>query len=126
MKEKLLEIYRKLYRAFGPQYWWPADSDFEVAVGAILTQNTSWSNVEKAIKNLKNSGCLSFQGDAALERKETRAIDKAGRLLQYQGQASEKFLWVSREKLQGTFRTDEVKGYFSFEGGIALCLRHRP
>jgi endonuclease-3 related protein len=46
------DIYRRLYRSFGPQHWWPAKSPFEVAVGAILTQNTSWANVEKAIRNL--------------------------------------------------------------------------
>ena len=79
MKEKLLEIYQKLYRAFGPQDWWPADSDFEVAVGAILTQNTSWSNVEKAIENLKRSKCLSFAKMRRLsEKKLAQLIRPAG------------------------------------------------
>lgn len=55
----LQAIYVKLYQAFGPQHWWPGDSPFEVAVGAILTQNTNWGNVEKAIRNLKTSGALS-------------------------------------------------------------------
>ncbi len=55
----LLELYHKLYRAFGPQSWWPGDTPFEVAVGAILTQNTNWGNVEKAIFNLKKQGVLS-------------------------------------------------------------------
>ena len=45
--------YKKLYAFFGPQHWWPAEEPFEVMVGAVLTQNTSWSNVEKAIGNLK-------------------------------------------------------------------------
>ena len=51
-------IYRKLYSHFGPQHWWPADTPFEVMVGAILTQNTSWPNVEKAIVNLKKHKVL--------------------------------------------------------------------
>jgi endonuclease-3 related protein len=55
----LLEFYHKLYHAFGPQNWWPGDTPFEVAVGAILTQNTNWGNVEKAIFNLKKQGVLS-------------------------------------------------------------------
>lgn len=55
----LLEIYHKLYQAFGPQYWWPGDTPFEIAVGAILTQNTNWGNVEKAIQNLKKQSALS-------------------------------------------------------------------
>lgn len=49
-----------MYERFGPQGWWPADSAFEVAIGAILTQNTSWDNVEKAIRNLKKAKQLSF------------------------------------------------------------------
>ncbi|MCE5195324.1 MAG: hypothetical protein LLF28_07765 [Nitrospiraceae bacterium] len=55
---KLIEIYKKLYKAFGHQDWWPGDSPFEVAVGAILTQNTNWGNVEKAINNLKKEKAL--------------------------------------------------------------------
>ncbi|MEI6632032.1 MAG: endonuclease III domain-containing protein, partial [bacterium] len=52
-------IYLRLHTFFGPQYWWPAEDTFEVMVGAILTQNTSWSNVEKAIRNLKDKRALS-------------------------------------------------------------------
>ncbi len=56
-----MEIYNLLYDAFGPQHWWPGETQIEIAVGAILTQNTSWSNVEKAIDNLKNANCLAAQ-----------------------------------------------------------------
>ncbi len=56
---KLQIIYRILYKSFGPQQWWPGDTPFEVAVGAILTQNTNWGNVEKAINNLKAVRALS-------------------------------------------------------------------
>ena len=56
---KLLGVYKALYDHYGPQHWWPADSRFEVIVGAILTQNTNWKNVEKAIANLKAEGLLS-------------------------------------------------------------------
>lgn len=52
MKKKLLRLYDALYRHYGPQRWWPARTKFEVIVGTILTQNTSWKNVEKAISNL--------------------------------------------------------------------------
>ncbi len=47
------QTYQKLYKAFGAQSWWPGETPFEVIVGAILTQNTNWKNVEKAIVNLK-------------------------------------------------------------------------
>jgi endonuclease-3 related protein len=54
----LTEIYDKLFAHFGPQHWWPGETPFEVMVGAILTQNTNWGNVEKAIANLKRGGVL--------------------------------------------------------------------
>ena len=53
------KAFDRLYRAFGPQRWWPGDTPLEVAVGAILTQNTNWANVEKAIVNLKREHMLS-------------------------------------------------------------------
>ena len=57
--EALTEIYRLLYDALGPQHWWPGETRFEIITGAILTQNTSWANVEKAITNLKSADCLT-------------------------------------------------------------------
>ena len=58
----LLQIYQKMFEALGPRQWWPGETPFEVVIGAILTQNTNWSNVEKAIKNLKTAGKLSPEG----------------------------------------------------------------
>lgn len=54
-----LQIYQKLLTTFGHQNWWPASSRFEVIVGAILTQNTNWRNVEQAIANLRRARQLS-------------------------------------------------------------------
>jgi endonuclease III related protein len=58
---KLRLYYRTLYRAWGPQHWWPAETRFEVIVGAYLTQNTSWINVERALANLRAAGVLSVE-----------------------------------------------------------------
>jgi len=55
--ETLTTIYDTLFRQWGPQHWWPGDTQFEIIVGAILTQNTNWTNVEKAIANL-NAACV--------------------------------------------------------------------
>jgi len=55
------EIYKRLSKHFGPQFWWPADSPFEVIIGAILTQNTAWTNVEKAIEKLRENQLLSLE-----------------------------------------------------------------
>jgi endonuclease-3 related protein len=57
-KRQLMTLYRRLYRSYGPQDWWPADSPFEVMVGAVLTQNTAWTNVEQAIAGLRRAGRL--------------------------------------------------------------------
>lgn len=59
-KQTLLEIYRRLHAAYGNQDWWPADTPFEMMLGAILTQNTAWQNVEKAIANLKQAKALNL------------------------------------------------------------------
>jgi endonuclease-3 related protein len=61
-----IETYEKLLDHFGPQDWWPGDSPFEVMVGAVLTQNTNWINVTKAIENLRKSGVLSYAALLAL------------------------------------------------------------
>lgn len=53
--KKLLRFYEAMLNHFGPQHWWPGDTAFEVMVGAVLTQNTNWSNVEKALANLKTA-----------------------------------------------------------------------
>ncbi len=56
--ELLKDVFRRMKKAWGPQHWWPGETPFEVMVGAILTQNTAWTNVEKAIANLKGAGVL--------------------------------------------------------------------
>ena len=63
---EIREIYDRLFAFFGPQYWWPGETPFEIMVGAVLTQNTAWTNVEKAIVNLKDRGLLTFEGLVAL------------------------------------------------------------
>jgi endonuclease-3 related protein len=55
----LNQTYQTLLSHYGPRHWWPADSPFEVVVGAVLTQNTNWNNVEKAIANLRREQALS-------------------------------------------------------------------
>lgn len=67
-------IYKKLYKHFGPQKWWPAESRFEVMVGAILTQNTNWSNVEKAINNLRKNRLLDPDKLYRLPQKKLAAL----------------------------------------------------
>ncbi len=59
ISKTLTEIYQLLFDSFGTQHWWPGETRFEIITGAILTQNTNWANVEKAITNLKSADCLT-------------------------------------------------------------------
>lgn len=59
-------VFRRMLEAYGPQHWWPGDTPFEVMVGAVLTQNTAWSNVEPAIANLVRLDALSAERILAL------------------------------------------------------------
>lgn len=70
----LMSIYRQLLAYYGPRNWWPAETPFEVAVGAILTQNTNWNNVEKAISNLKAAAALNCETICALPQQELEQL----------------------------------------------------
>lgn len=76
---QLGRVYTALRKTFGHQKWWPGDTPFEVMVGAILTQNTAWANVEKAILNLKKARKLSLGGLRRISKKRlARLIRPAG------------------------------------------------
>lgn len=80
----LAEIYKRLSHYYGPQHWWPAENRFEVIVGAILTQNTAWTNVVKALSNLKAAKLLSAAG-------LTRApLEQVARLIRPSGYFNQK------------------------------------
>jgi endonuclease-3 related protein len=99
MNDKLLDIYRILFDHYGPREWWPAETPFEVVVGAILTQNTAWRNVEKAITNLKQCGPLTPEALCRLpEETLSEAIRPSGyyrqkgkRLRNFLGMLSDRF-----------------------------------
>ncbi len=73
-REIVRDVYRRLLGHYGPQHWWPADSPFEVMVGAVLTQSTSWTNVEKAVDSLKAADSLSPQAIRRLSHEELATI----------------------------------------------------
>src|SRR5579863_2151342 len=90
VKDEAAEIrayYRTLLEAWGPQHWWPAQSPFEVIVGAFLTQNTAWVNVEHAMRNLRRARALSL---AAIRRMPQRELEKLVRPAGYFRQKAER------------------------------------
>lgn len=105
----LQSYYDALFRAHGPQHWWPGRTRFEVIVGAILTQNTSWSNVERAIRNLRSEKLLS---PVAIERISPARLARLIRSSGYFRQKARKlkaFVHFLRDTHQGSltkmFRT---------------------
>ncbi|HAA89611.1 MAG: Putative endonuclease [Thermoanaerobacterales bacterium 50_218] len=79
MYETLIEIYERLYRHFGPRYWWPADTPFEVIVGAILTQNVAWRSAATAIENLKKANLLFPEAILSCGEEELAALVRPAR-----------------------------------------------
>jgi endonuclease-3 related protein len=72
--QRLRIIYDELLATYGPQYWWPAQTAIETVVGAYLTQNTAWRNVERSIENLRAAGVLSVEGLRTVGIEELRAL----------------------------------------------------
>lgn len=88
----LLTVYERLMDHFGPQGWWPAETPFEVIVGAILTQQTAWANVEKAIQNLRREGLLEVN---ALAAASIRRIEQCVRCTGFYRQKAAKLVGMS-------------------------------
>ena len=86
--ERINKIYRLLYKNYGPQGWWPGDSELECVLGAILTQNTSWTNVEKAIQNLKSLNLIS------IEKLKQITTDELAQLIRPSGYYNQKALKI--------------------------------
>lgn len=74
---EMRKIYNRLLKAYGPQHWWPGETPFEVMVGAILTQSTSWTNVEKSILLLKSKGLMSAKKMNAVRTPQLASLVKS-------------------------------------------------
>lgn len=72
--QRLMEMFQNLLNHFGPQRWWPAETELEMMVGAVLTQNTNWKNVKKALNNLKEGNLLSLHKLSTLSTSEVAEV----------------------------------------------------
>ena len=111
LNKKLNEIYNLLHEAFGPMHWWPAETSFEVMVGAILTQFVSWKNVETAICNLKSEGLLSIDGICSVDNEKL-----------------EELVWCTRFYKQ---KTKKLKGFclhlkHTYGGNLDVFFKKEP
>ena len=95
------EIYSLLYNHFGPQGWWPGETPFEIMVGAVLTQNTNWENVRKAISNLKEAGRLSFSTLDALPVDELAQLIKPSGYFNIKAKRLKNLMQMINERYNG-------------------------
>lgn len=112
ISRRLGRIYQKLYSCFGRQHWWPAQTPFEVMVGAILTQNTNWANVEKAIRNLKARRVLFPRGLYGLSEKQLAALIRPAGYYNVKAKRLRELLKFLFREYQGS-----VRKMFSVEAG---------
>jgi len=91
-KTSLLKIYKLLFDKFGPRHWWPGEARLEIIIGAILTQNTAWTNVEKAIKNLKKARVLNIRGLSKISKKRLAELIKSTGYYNLKAQRVKNFL----------------------------------
>jgi endonuclease-3 related protein len=104
MKKLLMTIYENLYRAYGSRHWWPGETSFEVMVGAILTQNTSWRNVEKAIQKLKGKGILHPEGIHRLGKKELAPLIRSSGYYRIKADRLKAFIDFLYEEFDGNLK----------------------
>jgi endonuclease-3 related protein len=110
MVGKLWDIYQQLFAALGPQRWWPAESCCEVLVGAVLTQNTSWRNVERAIVNLKQAGVLQLQALTRMDESELAELIRPAGYFRLKARRVQNLLRMIEDRYAGSleamFRVD--------------------
>lgn len=99
--KRLVTIFDRLLARYGHRHWWPGETPFEVCVGAILTQNTNWSNVEKAIANLRAADCLSAQAIASLPPGELAALIRPAGYFNVKAQRLQEFVGFLLAHAQG-------------------------
>ncbi len=102
--QKAREIYNALYSHFGPQHWWPGNTMIEISVGAILTQNTAWSNVEKAIRNLKRGNKLSIKALDKISSAECAEIIRPAGYFNVKSRRLKNFITMLKKEFSGSIK----------------------
>jgi endonuclease III related protein len=96
------EYFQALNHAWGPQHWWPAETCFEVIVGAYLTQNTAWTNVERALSNLRSAGVLSIEGIRSTKLASLERLIRPSGYFRQKAKRLKTFIAFLDEKYQGS------------------------
>jgi endonuclease III related protein len=101
-EEQIRVYYYTLFRAWGCQHWWPARTRFEVIVGAYLTQNTSWTNVERALRQLRAAGALSLKGIRTTPLDELETLIRSSGYFRQKAQRLKTFVAFLDERYAGS------------------------
>ncbi len=101
-QQQIRNYYGALYRAWGRQHWWPAETQFEVIVGAYLTQNTAWTNVERALKNLREAGLLSIDGIRKVRRSRLERLLRPSGYFRQKAERLKTFVAFLDKKYEGS------------------------
>jgi endonuclease-3 related protein len=100
--ERLRRMHDLLVEAYGPQYWWPAETPFEVILGAYLTQNTSWKSVERSVANLRTAGVLSIEGIRSIAVEELQTLIRPSGFHSRKGPALKAFVAMVDDEFVGS------------------------
>jgi len=100
--ERLRSMHDLLLAAYGPQHWWPADSPFEVVLGAYLTQNTAWKAVERSLANLRDGGVLSLEGMRPISTAELQILIRPSGFATRKALALKAFVAMLDEEFSGS------------------------
>ncbi len=117
-RKTFTNIYNTLFAHFGPQNWWPGDSPFEIAVGAILTQNTNWDNVEKAIHNLKKDRSLSAKALNEMPNERLAALIRPAGYFNVKARRLKNFLTFLSNHYQGSMKKMEKEDMHALRTGL--------
>ena len=98
----VMDVYQRLLAAFGPQGWWPGDTPLEIVLGAVLTQNTSWKNVEKALENLRQADLLDLDALAGLPTEELAEIIRPAGYYRVKAKRLKNLLAFIHERYEGS------------------------
>jgi endonuclease-3 related protein len=109
LADQLTRIHDTLLAAFGPQHWWPAASPFEVMVGAILTQNTNWQNVERAIANLEGAGVLDPDSLHRMDHQALAELIRPAGYFNIKARRLKNFMAVMHDTFEG--RVENMAGW---------------
>src|SRR4051794_24143697 len=101
-EELVREYFSALFRTWGSQHWWPAESQFEVIAGAFLTQNTAWTNVELALSQLRNADVLSMDGIRRIAVEELERLIRSAGFFRQKSQRLKNFVAHVDQRYDGS------------------------